>query len=130
MWLFRRRRLLFRYYNGEKWVAADALRLHRKVRREAEELQVLAQAFDEGRDPEADEFVERVAKIFGLKRYDPETKKGLTDSEVAMVFADFHQFLEDIRNRFFSGSTSPQNMAGASLDSQASEAMTRPGHSP
>ncbi len=114
MWPFRRRRLLFRYHNGQKWVAADPLRLYRRISKEADQLIILGAAFDQQKDPEADEFVAKVAEIFELRRYNPETQKGLTDAEVAAVFEQFHGFLEDVRQRFFPGSTSQPVSAGGS----------------
>lgn len=114
MWPFRRRRLLFRYHDGAKWVAADPLRLYRRIVREADRLAVLGAAFDEQRDPEADEFVQLIAEIFSLRRFDPATAKGLTDGEAAAVFRQFDLFLQEVRDRFFPGSTSQPSSAGGS----------------
>ncbi|MBC7351491.1 MAG: hypothetical protein H5U08_03950, partial [Thermogutta sp.] len=47
MWFWRRRRGLFRYYNGQRWIDADPLPLYRKVLKEADQLVVLGAAFDE-----------------------------------------------------------------------------------
>jgi hypothetical protein len=127
MWPFRRKRLLFRYYDGEKWVAADPLRIYRKITKEADHLVALATAFDQQRDPEASEFIDLVAEIFGLVRYNPVTGAGLTDSEVAGVFQQFDAFVVEIRDRFFPGSTSQPVSAGGSCDSPKSQPETPAG---
>jgi len=80
-------------------------------------LVVLAAAFDEQKDPEAEEFVSLVAEIFGLRRYDPQTGRGLTDAEIAAVFQQFDAFLQEVRERFFPGSTSQPASAGGSSNS-------------
>jgi hypothetical protein len=112
IWPFRRRRLLFRYFNGEKWVAADPLPIYRRLRAEADRLVVLATAWDEQRHPEANEFVDLVSEIFALKAFDPDTEKGLTETEIVQVFAEFDLFLKEVRDRFFSGSTLSGSGAG------------------
>lgn len=119
IWPFRRRRLLFRYFNGETWVAADPLPLYRRLRAEADRLVILATAWDEQRHPEADEFVAVVREIFDLRAYDPATGKGLTEGEVVNVFAEFDRFLREVRDRFFPGSTSSAFGAGRSSASAA-----------
>jgi hypothetical protein len=103
---------LFRYFNGEKWVAADPLPIYRRLRAEADRLVVLATAWDEQRHPEANEFVQLVSEIFGLKAFDPHTEKGLTETEIVQVFAEFDLFLKEVRDRFFPGSTSSGSGAG------------------
>jgi len=114
IWPFRRRKLLFRYFNGERWIKADPLPLYRRLRAEADRLVVLATAWDEQRHPEADEFVALVREMFGLKAYDSATGKGLTEAEVVNVFAEFDGFLREVRDRFFPGSTSSASGAGRS----------------
>lgn len=114
IWPFRRRRLLFRYFNGETWVAADPLPLYRRLRAEADRLVVLATAWDEQRHPEADEFVALLREIFQLKGFDPSTGKGLSEAEVVNVFAEFDGFLREVRERFFPGSTSSVSGGGRS----------------
>lgn len=120
MWPFRRRRLFFRYHDGRRWIAADPLPLYRRIVREADRLAVLGAGFDEQRDPEADEFVALLAEIFALQRYDPATGIGLTDTEVAAVFQQFDAFLQEVRARFFRGSTSQPTTAGGSSPSPES----------
>jgi hypothetical protein len=114
IWPFRRRKLLFRYFDGENWVAADPLPIYRRLRSEADRLVVLAAAWDEQRHPEASEFIQLVAEIFHLKGFDPETEKGLTETEVVHVFADFDLFLKEVRERFFPGLTLSESGAGRS----------------
>lgn len=130
MWFWRRRRGLFRYYNGQRWIDADPLPLYRKVLKEADQLVVLGAAFDEQKDPEASEFVAKLAEIFELSRYNPETGKGLTDAEVVAVFQQFDAFLREIRENFFPGSTSRPDSAGGSSGAPASERTTPAGASP
>jgi len=100
MWPWRRR-FLFRYHDGRKRTAADPLVLYRRLLKHGEELVVSAAAFDRQQDPEAEEFIRRLAEIFALVRYDPETGRGLTDAEIVAVFERFNGFLREVRERFF-----------------------------
>lgn len=126
MWPFRRR-LLFRYHNGRRRVAADPVVLYRRVLQEADQLSVLAAGFDEQREPEATEFVEKLAEIFALHRWDPQRGEGLTDFEVLDVFRRFNALLQEVRDRFFSGSMPPRLSDGASSPTPASPGATPPG---
>ncbi len=126
MWPFRRR-LLFRYHNGRRRIAADPVVLYRRVLQEADELSVLASAFDAQKEPEATEFVEKLAGIFGLSRWDPHRGEGLTDFEVLDVFRRFNAMLQEVRERFFSGSTPPPVSDGASSSIPESPKTTPPG---
>lgn len=130
IWPFRRRRLLFRYHNGERRIAADPLVLYRRLIKEGDQLVVLATAFDQQKDPEADEFIRRLCEIFGLSRWDPATGRGLTDAEIIRVFQDFNVFLQEIRENFFPGSTSPPRSAGGSSPAPESPSQTPVGGSP
>ncbi len=130
MWFMRRRRGLFRYHNGQRWVYADPLPLYRKVLKEADQLVVLGAAFDQQKDPEASEFVQKLAGIFELARYNSETGRGLTDAEVVAVFQQFDAFLREIRENFFPGSTSRPDSAGESSGAPASGGTTPAGTSP
>jgi thiamine pyrophosphate-dependent acetolactate synthase large subunit-like protein len=130
MWFWKRRRGLFRYHNGRRWVYADPLPLYRKVLKEADQLVVLGAAFDQQKDPEASEFVQKLAEIFELTRYDPQTGRGLTDAEVVAVFQQFDAFLREIRENFFPGSTSPPRSAGGSSPAPESASQTPVGGSP
>lgn len=126
MWPWRRR-FLFRYHDGRKRTAADPLVLYRRLLKHGEELVVSAAAFDRQQDPEAEEFIRRLAEIFALVRYDPETGRGLTDAEIVAVFERFNGFLREVRERFFPGSTSPPTSAGGSSAAPTSACGTRGG---
>lgn len=128
MWPFKRR-FLFRYHNGVRRVAADPLVILRRIMQQADELQVLATLFDQMREPEATEYIMRVADVFGIVRWDPERNVGLTDLEVLDVLRRFNALISEVRDRFFSGSIRRPSMDGESSSSAASANETRGGDS-
>lgn len=91
-WFLARRMIgrgFFAYYDGEKTVWGDPLRIWRALQNDPEiELATALIGAGEAREPDTTRTIEAICRAFGVKRFDPETGKGLSDHEViAQLFA-------------------------------------------
>lgn len=98
-----RRAGLFTYWDGRRMRSVDGYRLWRayvanEFFAKRENLDGLAalgtRKYDDGdaakQDMELlDRFFDELAKLLGVQRYDPDTGKGLTDTELAAIFCAF-----------------------------------------
>jgi hypothetical protein len=111
-WLKNRRRnrhrLLFRFWDGEQERSADPYRLWRDLNNHPKiNLEEIAPAIDEGREPETTTLIEAMAEVFGLKRFDSTTKAGLTDWEVLNLLVELDEYLLALKKNINIGPISP-----------------------
>lgn len=91
-WWYRRLRkaLLFTYWDGERLRNEDGERLWRRLRTNKTLTDPVIEAAVQKDDPGAVEtYLDATAELFSVKRYDPETGEGLTDTELAELLVRF-----------------------------------------
>ncbi len=103
-----RRAGLFRYWDGRRTRYADGYRLWRAYvadpffsdQETLENLAALGTRRYDADDGQAqrdmallDRFFEELAKVFSVRRFDPDTGRGLTDTELAALFCRFEQWI-------------------------------------
>jgi hypothetical protein len=98
-WRLKRSGALFRYYNGRRIVWGDVLYLYRRILHHDPDIVSLLPAVDEQKEPETSEFLKAIEEIFGLRRFDPETGSGLTESEIVVLFQRFLHHLEHLKKK-------------------------------
>lgn len=139
--------ILFTYFDGNRVRHGDAAALFRKVEyfdgvplTEPE----FWQQVDDRAEPATSKAIEAIASIFGINRHDDATGKGLTDDQVADVYAKFLSLLfvqkktADggliVPRRFLLRWAARANGSTAAGDGSGScstvTASTTPGHSP
>lgn len=88
------RRGLYVYHDGRRFRQADWLRLWRRfcaVEMFADD-DVMA-AVDEQRDPQCEQYLEEVARLFNVQRYDERNGRGMTDQQLLALVEDFAAFI-------------------------------------
>lgn len=88
------RRGLYIYHDGRRTRRADWLRLWRRfcaVEMFADE-EVMA-AVDQQRDPQCEAYLQEVARLFCVDRYDERTGRGMTDQQLLALVEDFAAFI-------------------------------------
>ena len=81
-------------------------------------------AMETGAEPETTDLIEFVCEVFGVKRFNAETKTGMMDAEVLALFLDFSSFLESIKKNIDPGSTSSEPTESKSSQSPEHQAET------
>jgi hypothetical protein len=103
-----RKRLLFRYHNGQSRVVADPMLLWRAILNHPKLDLATAGAFiDAGQEPESSEALQTLCDIFGLVRFDPQTGAGLTDLEVLDVAGQFSEYMDLVKKNISPGPMPP-----------------------
>jgi hypothetical protein len=104
-----RKRLVFRYWNGERTVQGDPFALYRALLHHPDmNLETMASMLDAGMEPESTVVLQGLSDVFGLRRFNPRTGYGLTDWEVKDVLVAFEAYLMGLKKSTSSGPTSPQ----------------------
>lgn len=88
------RRGLFVYHDGRRIRRADWMRLWRRfcaVEMFADE-EVMA-AVDQQRDPQCEAYLQEVARLFDVERYDGRRGRGMTDQQLLALVEDFAAFI-------------------------------------
>jgi len=110
-------RLIYRYFNGSKWVEGDPLRLWRRVMAHGAELRIavkLANSLSKDADQGAIELAKKVREIFAIPEEDTVAASGtLTDDEVFTVFDEFMKYVDDLKKKS-KKSLMSSNSSGAS----------------
>jgi hypothetical protein len=125
--IFRRRRQrrmdLLRYWDGAGWRYGDPFLLYRALWNHPE-LNIEAQAplVDAGQEPETTVFVTALAEIFGVQRWDPATRRGLTDWEVLDCFQQLNEYMVALKKNISGSQTSlPPTGSESSTGTEAAE---------
>ena len=97
-WWYRRqfrKAMLFTFWDGRRLRRADGFRLFRKLQKNKDATDpLILKKFQEG-DPEATEtYLNALAEVFEVARYDYKTEQGLTDPELLNLAAVFAQWIE------------------------------------
>lgn len=109
-------RQIFTYWNGQRQVQADPLRLWRRVMAHADELRIavkLANSISKSADQGAQELARLCREAFAI----PEPPDGLdaagtlTDDEVFGLFHRFMGYADDLKKKSKTSSTLPNNSA-------------------
>jgi len=93
MGLFRRRRFLFRFFDGVRKRAIDPLQVYLRLAGDME-LAALAERSEQGDREAIEALAERLARIFDVQLYDERTGRGLTLLEVFDLFYRFTDWVE------------------------------------
>lgn len=105
-------RLLFTYWDGNRLRRADPYRLSRELQSQQDlDITVAAPFVDQGKEPETTLFVNCLAKVFGVNRWDDAKQTGLMDWEIIDLFAGLNEYLLTIKKKYNPGPTSPQSTA-------------------
>ena len=93
MWPFRQKRFLFWFiYNGKR-KAVDPLRVYRALVMERDDFGEIVDGARKQQPASADKLAEIISQTFGIERFNPETKKGLTDLEILEIVDSFFRLL-------------------------------------
>lgn len=100
----RRKRNLFRFFDGRQFVQADPWPIYRKVYNDSEFLigradgdpTDMLQAAVELEEPEFSKAVRCVHRAFGTQPFDPKTNRGLTETEAFALLIDFMEWCVDL----------------------------------
>ena len=79
-------------YNGKR-KAVDPLRAYRALVMERDDFSEIVIGAKKQQPESADKLAEIVSQTFGIKRFDSETQKGLTDLEILRVVDSFFRLL-------------------------------------
>ena len=119
----KKRRSLFRYWNGKREVYGDPFSIWRQILNHPKfNAETMAFLVDEGSEPETTICVEAMCEIFGVQRWDAETQTGLTDMEIIMLLDGFDNYLSTVKKNSSLGATS--SPATASESSTSTEPQT------
>jgi len=96
-------RLIFRYHNGSKQIAADPLVIQRKILSQKNidldsEFRIAVSDTKESLDA-ISRVVGVIRSAFGVKELDPETEEGLTDTECLQLMASYAEFLNELKKK-------------------------------
>jgi hypothetical protein len=123
-----RNRLLFRYHDGTRWRYGDPYKLWREMWNPTGAghkclLKEHAPAFDSGQEPETTLLIEAICKVFGLKRFDPESGEGVTDWEAKNILNVLSDYIDEVKKNTRASPTSPEPTASKPpFDSPAPQA--------
>ncbi|WP_460166507.1 hypothetical protein [Thermostilla marina] len=87
------RRGLYRLWDGRRWRRLDWLRVYRAFLADPVLTDEATAQAVEAQGPETDRYLDALARLFGVRRYDPQTGDGLTDEELFAAFAAFSQWI-------------------------------------
>lgn len=113
--------MIYRYWNGERIVSADPMQLWLDLQEHSEyNAEVHAPLVDQG-DVDATRITAgAVRDVFGVRSFDPHSRKGLTLGEQISLLTDFYLYLEEQKKTLESTLTSPPSTeASTSTDSES-----------
>jgi hypothetical protein len=113
---------LLRYWAGDGWRYGDPFAIYRKLWNHPE-LNIEAQAplVDAGQEPETTIFVTALAEVFGVERWDPETRRGLTDWEILDCFQQLNEYMLALKKNTSGWPTSSPPTESESLTAEAED---------
>lgn len=110
------RRGLFRYHDGRHWRYGDPFLMWRRLHNHSKcNLETMAPELDDGNEPEASIVLDAICEVFGVQRWDEESKTGLIDWELIGLLAQLNGFLNDLKKN-----TSPGQILSEPMDSESS----------
>lgn len=114
--------MIYRYFNGERMVSADPMRLWLDLQEHPEyNAEVHASLVDQG-DVEATQVATKAVRdVFGVRSFDPHGRKGLTLGEQISLLTDFYLYLEEQKKTLESTLISPPNTEASTSTGSASE---------
>lgn len=98
-WRLWRKGFLFRYFDGRSIRYVDPRPIYRQIVYHPDRITELLDAVERDSEPETTQFIDALADIFQVVRYDPATGKGLTDRQVVELFVAFCQFCADVKKK-------------------------------
>lgn len=107
----RRDRMIFEFFDGERIRYGDPLRIWREILADKEFSVDTIDAVDRNEEPETTHCINCCCRVFGLKKLDPATGKGLTDAEIENVLSALVYYLDNVKKNFPPGPTLPTNTA-------------------
>jgi hypothetical protein len=126
-----KRRVIFRYWNGERTVLGDPFAIWRGLLHHPQmNLETMAGMLDAGIEPESTTVLNGLAEVFGLKRFDPRTGIGLTDWEIKDVLVAYEAYLGLLKKSTSPGPTSSQPTDSTSSIGQEAPAEAASASSP
>jgi hypothetical protein len=136
-WIARRRRLIFRYYDGQRYVWGDPLAIWGRLGISKELGELLHEA-ELGKEPALSEARQRLRAAFEAVPYDRTTGKGLTDWELFELFLRYASYIDMLKKKLppgrmplliaalrFSADSSPANSTGSTGSGSASSSTPR-----
>jgi hypothetical protein len=132
-----RQRGLFRFWDGRRWRYADPFKCWREINNhEKLNMESMADDIDAGNEPETSIALNAVCEVFGVERWSDKTRRGLTDSELLNLLADFQEFLELLKKSGSPGPTSSevsatfQSSTSPELPDEATKPLSDSGSAP
>ena len=107
-WRHRRRRQLFRYFDGDRMRRADPLVLLAAIDQDPEYVPDKTPYFiAAGQQDAIDVSIRMVNRVFGAQPYDDETGIGLTTNEAMSLFSQFMTWLDGLKKNTSATPTPP-----------------------
>lgn len=98
-----RARGLFPYWDGSRRRWADPFAVYRALASGDPKLPDIAEAVDEGKEPETGQAVDLICRAFDVGRWNGAT--GLTDTEILALIAQMDEFVEGAKKNSSPGPT-------------------------
>lgn len=105
----RRKRLLFRVFDGRRMRAIDPWQAYRSLKNDPEfnPLEGLEEVRS-NMEPETSRCMRSICRAFNVELFDSRTQRGLTEAELLYVLDEFLTFCEGVQKKTPDGSTSAQ----------------------
>lgn len=118
-------RRLFRFWDGQQWRYVDPYATYRKlVYHPTINLEAIGPLAEAGREPEATQLIQVISEGFGIPRWDPDTRRGMTDQELLTVLYQFWDAIEALKKNGSPGPTSWPPTDSESPPAQGSPSST------
>lgn len=122
-WRNRRRlakRQLFPFHDGQRWRFIDPFRAWREIQNHPTyNFEVEMPAVDAGEKQATDGCIDALCGVFGCEKWDEQTGRGLTDSEVLGVYLALIEYLDELKKSISPGPIESPPSASESSTSPA-----------
>ena len=98
-----RRRGLFPYFDGTRQRWGDPFTIYRDLTSSEVDIEALAPAVDEQKEPETTQVLDAFCKAFDVTRWDDKTHTGLMDNEILGLIEELDSFAEDVKKKYSPG---------------------------
>ncbi len=98
-----RARGLFPYWDGTRRRWGDPFAIYRLLASAEEKLPDLADAVDQGKEPETSRAIEIISRAFDVRRWDG--RAGLIDNEILALIGNLDAYVEDVKKKRNAGLT-------------------------
>ena len=118
-------RRIFRYFDGQRWRAADPLRAYRQLLTHPTfSIEKHPEMCDAGDEEALRITLAAMTEIFGLHAWDDATLTGLPEFEILDLFVAFNAYLDGLKKSTSPNPTLPEHLESEPSDQPSQEAST------